>query len=305
VRRGFLLGVIDLVGAACSLVGTFLAFGPVSDWLARTFPSLSPAVAELIALVGLVVLIQAVYGVLSGALVRAIYPLVVAVRPLFALDRVLGVLPGLARGLIFATVLLLPFALLPVVPTVGSAIEQSSLASRLVSAALLGAPEVESRLGGASGLSQLILTPPSSQERGGPISLGPLGTLTPDPAAEQQMLDLVNAERQRAGVRPLVADDTLRAVARAHSQEMFERGYFAHESPTAGSPYDRMHAAGVFFVLGGENLAYAPNVRAAHEGLMRSPGHRANILRPEFGRVGIGIIHSQFQGSMFTQDFRN
>jgi uncharacterized protein YkwD len=66
-----------------------------------------------------------------------------------------------------------------------------------------------------------------------------------------------------------------------------------------------MRAAGVTFLVAGENLAYAPNVQAAHDALMRSPGHRANILRAEFGRVGIGVIHSQFQGSMFTQDFRN
>jgi uncharacterized protein YkwD len=169
-------------------------------------------------------------------------------------------------------------------------------------------PEIESRVGTdlASGLSSLILVPREPAEGARvDLQLGSLGTLTPDPDAERQMLELVNAERTRQGLRPLAADDGLRGVARAHSQEMFERGYFAHESPTAGSPYDRMRAAGVTFFIAGENLAYAPSVQLAHDGLMRSPGHRANILRAEFGRVGIGIIRSQFQGSMFTQDFGN
>jgi uncharacterized protein YkwD len=94
-------------------------------------------------------------------------------------------------------------------------------------------------------------------------------------------------------------------VARAHSLEMFQLDYFSHTSPTAGSPFDRMHAAGIQFLVAGENLAYAPNVEVAHQGLMNSPGHRANILRPEFGRVGIGVIRSSAQGSMFTQDFTN
>jgi uncharacterized protein YkwD len=266
-------------------------------------------VAGLIALLGLVLVIQVVFGFVAGLLVRAIYPVLLAVRPLLALDRLLGLLPGLARGLILVTLLLLPFAVLPVLPALGSAIADSAVASRLVSAAMLLAPEVENRLGAdvGSGLSGLILTPPSApaSEQGGPIQLGPLGTLAADPAAEEQMLDLVNQERQRAGLRPLAADEALRSVARAHSQEMFERSYFAHDSPTAGTPYDRMRAASITFFLAGENLAYAPNVQIAHQGLMRSPGHRANILRPEFARVGIGVIRSQFQGSMFTQDFRN
>ena len=86
---------------------------------------------------------------------------------------------------------------------------------------------------------------------------------------------------------------------------MFEQGFFAHQSPVSGSPADRMRRGGVRFMLTGENLAYTPNVQIAHEGLMNSPGHRANIIRPEFRRIGIGVIRSQFHGSMFTQNFAN
>jgi uncharacterized protein YkwD len=119
------------------------------------------------------------------------------------------------------------------------------------------------------------------------------------------MLELINQERTRAGLRLLVADQSIRPVARAHSLEMFQLDYFSHTSPTAGSPFDRMKAGGIGYLAAGENLAFAPNVEIAHQGLMNSPGHRANILRAEFGRVGIGVIRSQFQGSMFTQNFTN
>jgi uncharacterized protein YkwD len=129
--------------------------------------------------------------------------------------------------------------------------------------------------------------------------------LTVDADAEQEMLRLVNAERQRAGLPALRLDPTLTAVARAQSEEMFRLGYFSHVSPVHGDPSDRLAAAGAKYLVAGENLAYAPNVEIAHHGLMNSPGHRANILRPEFGRVGIGVIRSQAQGSMFSQEFTN
>jgi uncharacterized protein YkwD len=71
---------------------------------------------------------------------------------------------------------------------------------------------------------------------------------------------------------------------------MFARGYFAHETPEGRSPFDRMSADGVKFMTAGENLALAPTLQVAHNGLMKSPGHRANILAKDFGRVGIGIL---------------
>ncbi len=86
---------------------------------------------------------------------------------------------------------------------------------------------------------------------------------------------------------------------------MFRNGYFSHDSPTTGSPFDRINAAGISYVVAGENLALAPTLSVAHEGLMDSPGHRANILEPSFGRAGIGAIRSPGRGTMYTQLFRD
>jgi uncharacterized protein YkwD len=66
-----------------------------------------------------------------------------------------------------------------------------------------------------------------------------------------------------------------------------------------------MNKAGVKFRTAGENLALAPTLQLAHTGLMNSPGHRANILRPEFGRLGIGIMDGGYHGIMVSQEFRN
>jgi uncharacterized YkwD family protein len=124
--------------------------------------------------------------------------------------------------------------------------------------------------------------------------------LTPE---EKQMLDLVNRERQRAGLRPLVVDPKLVQLARLKSKDMIAKGYFSHYSPTYGSPFEMMDSFGVSYRYAGENLAGAPTVEIAHRSLMNSPGHRANILNPNFQRIGIGIISGGPYGKMFTQLF--
>jgi uncharacterized protein YkwD len=130
-------------------------------------------------------------------------------------------------------------------------------------------------------------------------------TSRPRPDLEKRMLDLVNQERTAAGLKPLEADPELTEVARRHSADMFARGYFAHDTPEGVSPFDRMRQANVRFITAGENLALAPTIPVAHTGLMNSPGHRANILRPEFGRVGIGVMDGGMRGLMVSQEFRN
>jgi len=308
VRRGLLLGALDLLGAAAGFGVGIVVERPAGDWLSQTLPTLSPPLAHLAVFLAALVLVQMLIGASIGRLLVAA---VVAMSrtPLGGLDRLLGLAPGLVRGVITVTLFLLPFALVPWVPSISQGIEQSTLGNQLVGSALQLMPIVEASLGQdlQGGLAGFVTAPPEAEsDTLKPLPLGPpTGDLSPDSDAEQRMLDLVNGERSRVGLKPLAADERLRQVARAHSLEMFQQDYFSHTSPTAGSPFDRMNAAGIGFVVAGENLAYAPNVEVAHQGLMNSPGHRANILRPEFGRVGIGVIRSQAQGEMFTQDVTN
>jgi uncharacterized protein YkwD len=125
------------------------------------------------------------------------------------------------------------------------------------------------------------------------------------PELEERLLELVNAERAKAGLKPLRADPALAEVARAHSGDMFARAYFSHVTPDGHDLVDRMRRARLGYLAAGENLAFAPTLSGAHQGLMNSPGHRANILRPQFGRVGIGIVDGGVHGLMVTQNFRN
>jgi uncharacterized protein YkwD len=100
-------------------------------------------------------------------------------------------------------------------------------------------------------------------------------------------------------------DPELIPVARAHSADMFARGYFSHYTPEGEDPFERMKDADIRFRTAGENLALAPTLQLAHTGLMNSPGHRENILNPNFGRVGIGILSGGRRGIMVSQEFRN
>ena len=112
-----------------------------------------------------------------------------------------------------------------------------------------------------------------------------------DPAeAEQELLALINRDRQSAGLAPLLWDNRLAAIARAHSREMASMRYVAHISPKSGNAEDRVHRAGLPFRLILENVAQHDGVVQVHEGFMKSPGHRANVLNSHVTHVGIGIV---------------
>jgi uncharacterized YkwD family protein len=95
---------------------------------------------------------------------------------------------------------------------------------------------------------------------------------------EKQVLTMVNTERAKAGLAPLKLNWQLSRVARYKSQDMIDKGYFSHQSPTYGSPFVMMKNFGIRYTAAGENIAYGQ--RTAKEvmtGWMNSAGHRANI----------------------------
>ncbi len=112
-----------------------------------------------------------------------------------------------------------------------------------------------------------------------------------DPAdAEQELLALINQARMAAGLRELVWDNRLSAIARAHSRDMLAGNFVAHVSPTTGDALARMKRAGLAFPLLVENVGQEGGVQQAHRGFMASPGHRANVLNPQVSRIGIGVV---------------
>lgn len=124
---------------------------------------------------------------------------------------------------------------------------------------------------------------------------------------EWQMLNFLNRDRKDFGLLPLTMQFDLRDVARQHSKDMARKDYFDHVNFRGDTPADRLAVARVTDSTTGENLAkiggYPEPVKEAEEGLMKSPGHRANILNKEFNCVGIGIVKSKDGVLYFTQNF--
>lgn len=113
--------------------------------------------------------------------------------------------------------------------------------------------------------------------------------------AEGWAFGLLNADRAAAGLSPLAWDGRLAAIARRHSEDMRDHGFFAHQSPRTGLPTDRLQSAGYRAPRFAENIAHNSTLHEAEQGLLHSLGHRKNILTREMDRVGVGIA-AQGQG---------
>jgi uncharacterized protein YkwD/uncharacterized membrane protein required for colicin V production len=299
-RRGFILGVLDLAGWVLSLLAGLRYYGPVARWLGPRVELWSEMWDQPIAFILVAFVVGVLVHVLGYLLLRRLSP-EAHERPA---NHALGLLPGLANGLITAAIISALLMAIPLSEGLSERTRESAVANRLAGYAQSLEGRLRPVFGDAIARSLNLLTvKPDSHER---VTLPFTVTSTrPRPDLEKQMLDLVNEERVANGLQPLAPDPELTEVARAHSTDMFARGYFAHDTPEGLTPFDRMRNANVRFLIAGENLALAPTVSIAHTGLMNSPGHRANILRPQFGRVGIGIMDGGMRGLMVSQEFRN
>lgn len=299
-RRGFVLGVLDLASWVLSLLAALRFYEPVARWLGPNINLWSEVWDQPVAFILVAVFVGVLVHLVGYALLRRLSP-DVHEEPT---NQALGLLPGLANGLITAAIVSALLMSIPLSESISERTRESVIANRLA----VYAQRLEGTLRPVFGEAiartlNLLTVQPDSNER---VTLPFTVTSSrPRPDLEQQMLDLVNEERIANGLQPLAPDPELTEVARRHSADMFNRGYFAHDTPEGLTPFNRMRDANVRFLVAGENLALAPTVSVAHTGLMNSPGHRANILRPQFGRVGIGIMDGGMRGLMVSQEFRN
>lgn len=118
---------------------------------------------------------------------------------------------------------------------------------------------------------------------------------------EQQVVNLVNAQRTQRGIPALKINWELSRIARYKSQDMHDKQYFSHTSPTYGSPFDMIRKFGISYRTAGENIAMGQTTPAAvMNAWMNSSGHRANILNGGFTQIGVGYVAS---GNYWTQMF--
>jgi uncharacterized protein YkwD len=298
-RSGFVATMYSLASWILAVAAAIAFTGPAAGMVVAV-TGLPPPLAASVGFVAVIVAVELLFAV-AGSL--AMGPIVRALRsgPLNTLDRVLGTLPSAARSLFVVAVAVLAIEALPLGSEIKAAVETSQT-GRIVAAQSAAIQPQLTALSGQLGGMPLLVTKIGKDETT-KLELPDDLELMPDPIAERQLFDLVNEERAQRGLVALAWDDRLVAIARGHSREMFALKYFGHDSPIAGSPFDRLAAGEVSYTRAGENLAYAQSVAVAHRGLMDSPGHRENILRPEFTHLGIGVISAGAYGRMVTQLF--
>jgi uncharacterized protein YkwD len=295
-RRGFIVvagALLALLGALGLASISYPAVGDLLERLTHTQPSLANVPAYLL------VLAIAQFGLLVG-LQRIVRRL-----PHQALHSTLSRLSGgvlsVAQALIYVAIVFGLTTSSPVSAELKDSIAgvpQSQLLVKLGTAIISIAPVPSDDI--TQTLTLLTVDPESEKT----VYLGfTTERVTTDEALESQMLNLVNNERTSRGLGALRLNQKARDVGRAHSRDMFARGYFSHISPDGKNPFDRLKGGGVSYHAAGENLALAPTLDLAHSGLMNSPGHKANILSPAYRTVGIGIVVSPRYGLMVSQEF--
>ncbi len=296
--RGFISSTLGLLTWAGSFIIAFLGYHYVADFLDNLFdagPWLLPIAFILTAIVA-GTLLSIIAGTISRNLPGDVH--------LNGANRILGVIPGAVMGYLYAVILSALFLALPIKDGITDEIRSSRLGVQLAMQSEWAnrklAPVFDEAI--RQTINSLTVKPGSDEK----INLTfKVNNATPRPAYEAEMLRMLNEERKKNGLKPLQADGEMLQVARAHSMDMFVNGYFAHDNLQGKDPFDRMRAANISFAAAGENLALAQTVEIAHVNLMNSPGHRANILNPSFGRVGIGILDGGFYGLMISQEFRD
>lgn len=305
-RRGFASQAIDLVGFTVALLLAIRFYGPV----AVPYRALGASDGWAALAGGLTVFVPLIIAV---AVVGAKVGRVVMQPGLHLTNRLLGIGFGVAWAAVVLTFVLLVSQFAPVPLGISDAVRRSPTARLLLSSAspatrlLQGVAERDAeKLLLYLRQSLRLLRPPAGDDEPEPPPMRfprvAEDQVTLDAGAERDLLRLVNDERTKRNLRPVRWDDRLAGVGRDHSKDMYLRGYFAHRSPDGTSPSERLRAERIEYVLSGENLALAPTLALAHEGLMKSPGHRRNILDPDFSKLGIGIYKGPY-GLMTSQEF--
>ena len=308
---GFVVASVDLLSFLLSFIIGLRTYGFFASFLliyAKAPHGFANAIGFFIAAVLSEILLGFLFRLLLEKISQRIRPSQNSLSEekayLQTVNKVAGFIPGIASAMILLTFLLTMIISLPFSPFLKNAVAKSKMGGMLITKAQGFEKDLHSVFGGAVNETINFLTvKPESDEF---VQLNfKVASPTGDAQAEQDMLVQLNQQRSAHDLPPLEMESSLRDLSREYAKDMLERGYFSHYSPEGTSPFDRMTNAGISYTSAGENLALAPDTDLAMQGLMNSPGHRANILSPNYAKVGIGVMDGGVYGKMFVQEFSN
>lgn len=310
-RRGFLHIFMELIVFVVSIVAAFLSCNFIGTKLVMytDIPkNMGPAFGFIVVWFVFQLILSLAKGYVNFTLPEKM--------ELSIWNKIFGIMTSFVRGSIFIALIVLFVIVMPVSEKIKNIVSDSAIGSRMISQGGYFDGLIKRTFGdSADNMVTFLTINPFEKEvsvnnrilkPNEEIDLGYKTTdIKVDNESESRMFEFVNKERIQIGLPKLIVDEKLQKLARKHAKDMFARGYFSHVTPDKVNPFERMTDAGIDDLTAGENLALAPTVDLAHSGLMDSPGHRANILEPRFGHMGIGVIDGGVYGKMFVQEFKD
>lgn len=289
---GFFASLLDLISFALSFAIGLKFYSIPSDFLIKTF-SWPQGISYAIGFFLIALLSEIIIGFVLS---KPFKPTISRIK------RIFGILPGLLSGLVLASFLLTLVVSLPVSIFLKKSIFSSRIGSLLIGKSLGFEKDLKNIFGGKVGETLNFLTVKPTSNEVINLNFKP-ENLSIDKDSESSMLAFVNKERVSRGLSLLTFNGKLRILAEGHCMDMFKRGYFSHYTLGGLSPFDRMGQQDISYTYAGENLALSGSVGLAMQGLMQSEEHRANILSPNFGKLGVGVIDGGTYGQMYCQEF--
>lgn len=299
IRHGLLVILTDFISFLSSLVISLSSYKFASGILQKNF-GLASSVSNAVGFLITAILSEAILGFVFAAILTRL-------NPKFKfndkkISKFLAIIPAIGEGLIIVAIVVSLIVALPIKPSVKKDVLDSKIAGLLIKRTTQLESSINDIFGGVieDSLTYLTIRPGSTETI--PLT-SEVVELRVDEISEAKLFALVNEERRKAGVAELVLRSEVLPIARSHARDMWERKYFSHVSPEGKDVGTRLDEKNIDYTFAGENLALAPSVSTAHTGLMNSEGHRANILEPNFKKLGIGVIDNGIYGKMFVQIF--
>ena len=299
--RGLVKEALDLVGLVLGVIIAFRLSAPFGDFISDRF-DVTPEWARIGAGIALFLIVGIGLSVLAFWLGK-----VMKLPGLNLSNRLLGDGFAVAWGITILLVLVSIVRALPLPAAVDKTLGESVVVEAIAS------PDTPTQqlfqtLAGDDVLDTLLALEPLVGNRRLVLDEDDVAEIEPaDPddlevrsGEARDSFEFVNEARVDAGAEPLAWSDGLAAVALGHAREMYEEGYVSHVSPTTGTVGDRVRDAGIRLLVVGENLALAASARAVHDGFLDSEGHRENMLRPQFDRLGVAAVRGPL-GLMVVQ----
>jgi uncharacterized protein YkwD len=301
IHQGFINGfwsiLIDFVSFFGALLISLKTYNIGSQFLEANF-SLNHPLANAIGYLAMAVISEIITSFALGVAVSKLPPKILKNH----ITKFVGSFLSIGQGVILIAFALTFAISLPINPSVKTDISNSKIGGFILTKTTGIEKNINNIFGGAINESLTYLTVEPKSHESVPLD-DKTQNLSVDKASETKMFELVNHERISRGGKALVWNEKLKVVAENYATLMWNDHYFGHYDPEGKDVGDRLQKANIDYQIAGENLALAPTVEFAHNGLMNSEGHKENILETRFNKVGIGVIDNGYYGKMFVQVF--